>query len=317
MSCKCRPVRVLMGVDVARGSPRFWSVILVGLALNGNCGWRRSLAPVGSRPAEPETTSTNHDEPEANSVFNRPMQRFVVEFAVHRISAPKGTFTRDDGVWRLVTGSLPRAAMTLRMAANGIRAAVGKESDRPALVTELAKVAEPRIAPDHVSPDSSRFLELELGPCPPRQSIFYYDDAGEVHGFDFVNAKARLKMTYEMRLTNLKEVWLELAPEIEEPPGPRVWVKLPDGSLVEKEEEHKTTFADLAFSAKVPEGGFLLLGPTVAVHDQPLLARTLFIEELQSTGSGAPDIRESIYVISPLIRSYTARAPASKTPTGG
>src|SRR2546430_5881183 len=53
----------------------------------------------------------------------------------------------------------------------------------------------------------SRFMELELGPCPPRQSIFYYDDAGGVHGYDFLNAKARIKMTYEMRLTNLKEVW--------------------------------------------------------------------------------------------------------------
>jgi hypothetical protein len=172
----------------------------------------------------------------------------------------------------------------------------------------LAKLPELRTVPDQATPDASRYLELELGPCPPRQSVFFYDESGGIHGRDFVNARSRLKMTYELRFTNLKEVLLQLVPEVEEPQGPRMWVRTPEGGFIEKNEERKTTFGELAFSAKVPEGGFLLLGPTTGVHDQPLLARLLFVEELQSGGSPMADVRESIYVISPIIRSVTDRA---------
>lgn len=252
-------------------------------------------------------------EQPADSIFNRPMQRFTVEFTVHRITAPKGEFTRDGGVWKLVTGPLQSAKETLRLTANGVRAVIGRESDRPALLTELNKLADLKIAQDHVSPDVNRMLDLELGPCAPRLSIFHYDDLGEIHGRDFANAVARIKIAYEMRFTNLQEVLLEVAPELEEPPGPRKWVLSPEGFPQEAEEERKTTFSDLVFQARIPRGGFLLIGPTPAVYDQPLLARALF---LQGNLADPSQVRESLYVISPIIRTYTqpsevqAKAPS-------
>lgn len=286
-----------------------WLGILLAIA-PARCTVPRP-GPIVQPDATPPIESDD-DTPPPSSVFNRPMQRYVVEFSVHRISAPQGTFSADGGIWKGVTGPLSNSTMTLRLAANGIRAAVGQESDRSVLVGELSKLPGPRIAPDHVLPDPSRCLELELGPCAARQSIFHYDGAGAMHGFDFVQAKALLKLTYEMRFANLREVWLEIVPEVEEPPGPRVWVRTPDGRFVEKEEVRRTTFTDLAFSAKVSEGGFLLVGPAASALDQPLLGRTLFIEELQSPGEAEPDTRENIYVISPIIRVYTDRAARPK-----
>jgi hypothetical protein len=249
----------------------------------------------------------------AAALFDRPARRVSLEFSVHRISAPRGRFTEDSTIWKLVTHPLASEAMTLQLASNGIRAGIGLESDRAALITELSKFADIRIAMDHVQPDAHRALELELGACAPRQSIFYYDSSGAIHGGDFVNARARLKVAFEMRVTNLNEVWLELVPEVEEPPGPKKWVRMPDGAYREIEEERRTTFEELTFSARVPEGGFLLVGPTSAVHEQPLLARVLFVETLENTRNPEEEFRESIYVISPIIRAAEERRSGPST----
>ncbi|MEK6643736.1 MAG: hypothetical protein AABZ08_07485 [Planctomycetota bacterium] len=252
---------------------------------------------------------------ELNPVFDRPAQRLMVEFTVHRISARQGTFTTDGGVWKLVAGPLPSAEMTLRLAANGFRAVIGRESDRTTLLAELSKLPDHRIALDHATPDATKVVEVELGPPSPGMTLFFFDDTGAMQGNDFVTPKARLRMAYGLRPANLQEVMLEVVPEIEEPPGPRRWVKPPVGPPREEEEERKTTFASLAFSARIPAGGFLLVGPMTSIHDQPVIARPFFVEELQSATGDSMDIRESIYVISPLVRAYSQqRSPEARGP---
>jgi hypothetical protein len=72
---------------------------------------------------------------------------------------------------------------------------------------------------------------------------------------------------------------------------------------MQKPEERKTTYTDLAFQARIGQGGFLLIGPMASVYDQSLLAKALFIQEGEIGANGQPQTRESIFVISPLIRS--------------
>ncbi|MBI5763356.1 MAG: hypothetical protein HZA51_07520 [Planctomycetes bacterium] len=265
-----------------------------------------SAKHVEVQPSQPPTS-------EGNSIFDRPAQRLTVEFTLHRISAGKGTFTTDEGVWKLVAGPLANAEMSLRLAANGFRGAIGRESDRATLLAELSKLPDHRIALDHATPDATKLVNLDLGPPLPAMTLFSFDDAGVMEGHDYTGPSARFRMAYGLRPANLKEVMLELVPEIEEPPGPRRWVKPPDGPPREEEEERKTTFSALAFSARIPPGGFLLVGPTPTVHDLPVIARPFFVEELQSPTGDSVEIRESIYVISPLVRAYSqARSPEAR-----
>lgn len=259
-------------------------------------------------PAQPPAS-------DGNPIFDRPAQRLTVEFTLHRISARKGTFTSDEGVWKLVAGPLANAEMSLRLAANGFRGAIGRESDRATLLAELSKLPDHRIALDHATPDASKLVELDLGPPLSAMTLFSFDDSGTMEGHDYTGPSARFRMAYGLRPANLKEVMLELVPEIEEPPGPRRWVKPPDGPPREEEEERKTTFSALAFSARIPPGGFLLVGPTPTVHDLPVIARPFFVEELQSANGDSVEIRESVYVISPLVRAYSqARSPEARGP---
>ncbi|MBN2563830.1 MAG: hypothetical protein JXQ75_23190 [Phycisphaerae bacterium] len=243
-----------------------------------------------------------------SSVFDRPLQRLSVDFKVLRYSAPKGTFTEDSGLWKLVTGPLLDASMALRAADNGLRAATGRESDRVPLREFLDGIDDLRSTLDYAHPDATRHVELDLGPCETRLVVFYYGQRGALRGLDFLDARAKLRLAFEMGSVNLREVWLELAPEIEEPPGPLRW-EITRETARQVPEERRHTFTEVSFAAKIPEGGFLLLGPTEEVYERRLLGRAFFVEVSQNGVDGAAKLRESIYVISPIIRSHTERRP--------
>ena len=249
------------------------------------------------------------------SVFDRQLLRLAVEFRVHRYTAPKGSFTGESELWKVVTGPLPDAASALRLADNGFRAAIGLESDRNPLSEYLRRVAGLQSAVDDAQPDASRFVELELGACPSRLVVFYYGRTGTLRGLDFQDAQAKLRLWFELRAVNLREVRLELVPTLEEPPGEPKWQMTPEGAK-QVPDERRQVFTELAFTAQVPEGGFLVLGATDAVYGQPLLGRPFFIQGPPKDAGEASQERESIYVISPIIRSYDEKSKG-RTGEGG
>jgi hypothetical protein len=295
-------------------------ILMASLSWVGGGGCISSLLNRGSSPPSEEPSSPASAGPSeggtgrGSPVFARQLQRLAVEFKVHRFSAPSGTFSSDHAdIWKLVTGPLPDAAATFRLTDNGFRAVVGRESDRAPLRGWLDELEGVRSALDTAVPDAAHSVDVEIGACLPRQTVFFFDRQGLLHGLDFVDAKARFRMSFEMRSANLHEVWLEVVPEIEEPPGPPKWVITQQGAKQEP-EERRHTFSELTFAAQIPEGGFLLLGPTTAVRHRPLLGSPFFLEqtgvaEKAGAGQDASDIRESIYVISPIIRSQTPGQP--------
>ena len=289
------------------------AVACTAAALAAGAGCRPVPGRGGQAPAgEVQTNkSVRPGDRASGSVFDRPLRRVSVEFKVHRYSAPKGGFSGRGsggrGIWKLVTGPLPDAATALHLADNGFQAAIGRESDRRPLREFLGGIAGLRSALDYARPDASRHVELDLGPCRQRrQVVFYYGRDGSLRGLDFLEARARLRLAFEMRSVNLKEVWLEVVPELEEPPGPPKWVITEEGAK-QVPEERRHTFGDLAFAARIPEGGFLLLGPTDAVHDRPLVARPFFVEQIEDSEDRTLEVRESIYVISPMVRFYSEK----------
>lgn len=247
----------------------------------------------------------NADE---SSIFNRRPERRVVEVKVHRISAPQGTFTQQDAIWKLVSGKLSSAASTLHLSDNGFRTAIGLEAHRQTLLAELQALPDLRIAVDQVVPDTQRTIELEIGSCGEHEVVFYLDRAGGLHGLDFVEAKARLRLTLEWRSLNPDELWLRLTPELEEPPGPMRWQMTPDGPQMAPERRTRA-FDELSFDAAIPPGGFLLLGPTPTVYDRPLLARPFFIESAPANPQATQDQRENLFVISPVLRVVRPEPP--------
>ncbi len=248
----------------------------------------------------------------APTVFDRPMRRLSILFNVVRVSAPRGTFTADDGVWRFAATPLADEAATLRLRDNGIRAAVGRASDAAALEQWLDGIADRRTATDQLRPNASRLVDLELGPCDPQQTVWHVQQTGRLKGRLFVDAQARFKMAYELRSPSLDDVWVRIMPELEEPPGPPTWKITPEGAR-QVRERRRHPFRDLIFEAMIPKGGFLLLGPTADVYDLPLAGRPFFIRRAAGPQGAAPQMRESIYVIRPMVAGggdpLTGQAP--------
>ena len=127
-----------------------------------------------------------------------------------------------------------------------------------------------------------------------------------MQGMDFVEAKANLRLWFDLRSVNLRDIQLSVEPELEEPPGEPRWVMTEEGAK-QVPEERRHRFMELGFAALVPEGGFLVLGSTATVYDRPLLARPFFIQEPARDVGEAGVARESIYVISPIVRSQEER----------
>lgn len=296
----------------------FFPFLIASCALTAGCGGLgRSTSPNGAGGgAETQQLRSTADGVDLNgpndgdgtSIFNRRPERRVVEVKVHRISAPRGTFTQQDAIWKLVSGRLPSAASALHLSDNGFRAAIGLEAHRQTLLAELQALPDLRIAVDQVVPDTQRTIELEIGSCGEHEVVFYLDRAGGLHGLDFVEAKARLRLTLEWRSLNPDELWLRLTPELEEPPGPIRWEMTPNGPQMAPERRTRA-FDELAFDAAIPPGGFLLLGPTATVYDRPLLARPFFIESPPASPQATPDQRENLFVVSPVLRVVKPEPP--------
>lgn len=296
-------------LDGVRLGSRVSIIVTFAVVLSG-------CSSAANRPVNPTSGLDPGDRPQmgrssvgaASSIFDRPLTRLVVEFKVLRISAPRGAFTGDSEIWKRVPGPLPTAAMTQQLADNGFRAAIGRESDRKPLLDALdvmrARV-DLRAVPDQAVPDANKLIELELGACDPRLALFFHDPQGRLRGMDFESAKAKLLVSFEMRTSNLHEVTLKVIPALEEPPGPPRWVMSAEGSAQQVPEERRHVFQEVVLTAQIPEGGFLLLGAGDIVYDLPYLGRPFFLErEAKDSGDG-PSWRESIYIISPVIRSLT------------
>lgn len=278
--------------------------------------------PIPTPTADPDDSPLIQRQPSSagNSIFDRPMTRLAVEIKVHRISAPRGVFTGDAEIWKKVNGPVPAAAMTQQLTDNGFRAAIGRESDRKPLLETLDALQEKvdlRAVPDQAVPDANKLVELELGPCEPRLTLFYHPPHGGLRGMDFVGAKAKLLLAFEMRSANLHEVTLKVVPALEEPPGPPRWVMSAEGAAQQIPEERRHVFDDVVLTAQIPEGGFLLLGAGDIVYDLPYLGRPFFLQQEVPPADAAGDTphwRESIYIISPIIRSHTDRGETRGPP---
>ncbi|MCZ6682180.1 MAG: hypothetical protein O7B26_03290 [Planctomycetota bacterium] len=293
--------------SVAFAAPATLIGAVIGLAATSGCAFLREWQSAQPSAATAETTSPDDlSQERSDSIFDRPFRRIVVRFSVFRVSAPKGTFTFDDRMWKLVDSPIQSAALAMRMKDNGFRAAVGAKSDREPFLRYVEQIAEARNDLEVFTPSESRLVEIDFGPCDDRQSVCHIDRMGNLHGRTFEDARALLILEYEMRSASLDEVWIRLMPAIQEPPGPWKW-EITELGARQVQEERRYAYRDLVFEAKIQDGGFLLLGPTADLYELPLLGRPYFLQP-SVDANGRPEERETIFVISPLLTSYEQAA---------
>lgn len=295
---------------------RLAAAFLAALAVNLGCQLQHTSPPVGQASGEPTGPAATDDagtlkaapRPAVNAdegpraIFSRPMQRLTVHFRVHLVTAPHGTFGNQSRLWSIAATPTADAAGALRQRSNGFLAAVGRESDRPALMEFLDSIDGVKLKMDEVTPDVDKPIVVELGSLGPLCTVFHFDRRGALHGSELMGAVARLILKFDIRSSNLKDVWLEVVPEVEEPPLTTKWVRQPDGELREFPEERKQTFTDMTIAAQIPGGGFLVIGGADRERLRPVLGTVFFTEQQAEGPKSQGTDRDRIYVISPIVR---------------
>lgn len=283
---------------------------LTGLCLSFSCVPSPTVRDSNSRenPSALDTSTATASDAGSSSPFEGPRQKRLVEFTVHRISGPKGAFGNEAQLWKIAGTPIRDAPTSLRLRANGFRAAVGRESDRPALLAFLEKLPDRKTVMDRVIPDARRWLDIEIGRIGRRQSVFVYDTNGDLSGLDLVDAEARFKLAFEIRSLKAKAITVRVVPELEESRGRMKWEKQADGRLLEVPDTRRRIFESLSFSADISEGGFLVLAATPSVFERPLLGRAFFVEGAVEAGADCGNCRENLYIIGPAVRSNNEEA---------
>ncbi len=264
------------------------------------------------RSDDPDWADGNdaYDDERNIGIFASQPEKLVLEFEVFRISGPPGSFDENSAIWEIASGVLPNVNRNLRLKANGFLVAIGRKSDRELLVDYVDGIDGREVISDRVIPNSARLLDIELARRKGTFSWFQYDASGTLRGVEFKSPLPRFRLRTQFRSTNLRNTWLELMPQLEEPDGPSTWVLEEGQTPVLAPEKRRHDFDGLAFGVEIPNGGFLMVGPTSAVQDRPLLARAFFLEGDGKAGEGAQ--RENIFIIRPIVRAVPIGGPAQQ-----
>jgi len=256
------------------------------------------------------TDDDAYDDERNIGIFASQPEKLVLEFEVFRITAGPGSFDETSRIWEIASGVLPNVNRNLRLKANGFLVAIGRKSDRELLVEYIEQIDDREVISDRVVPDAARLLDIELARRKGTFSLFQYDASGTLRGVEFKSPLPRLRLRTQFRSSNLRKTWLELLPQLEEPDGPSTWVVEEGQTPVLKPEKRRHNFDGLAFGVEIPNGGFLMVGPTSAVQDRPLLARAFFLEGDGKAGEGPQ--RENVFIIRPIVRAVPIGGPTKQ-----
>lgn len=282
-SCRLRHIALchigpLLSAAVLVAGCNFFNAGKLGIKPKDNSSGENPFAVAESRPA-----------------FDQSVRTCTVRFSVLRVEVPAGGLQKIEKIWSLVdTNVVPRdVAATMRD--NGFLIGVGRDEARAPIRAAIDTLTDVRSRDDQILPGVNKMVEVIITDAQRDMELMWYNRDGRLSGQSFEMARPILRFGWAIEPPRLNDVVVRIEPEIREPVG-RTRYQRQDDMWVLRPEYRGRVFTDLGFDVAVPEGGFLMLGPTGDVAGSPRLGRPFFIEP--SGGSQ----RESLYVISPLVR---------------
>ncbi len=265
------------------------SVLIAGCNFfkDGAFNWKSRDNTAGENPFKVAESQPASDTPGIRTC--------TVRFSVLRVEVPGGGLQRIDKIWSMVdTNVIPRdVAATMRD--NGFRIGVGHDSARAPIRAAIDTLPDVRSRDDQVLPGVNKTVEVFITDAQRDMELMWFSPGGGLSGLSFNAARPVLRFGWAIEPPRLSDVIVRVEPEIREPPGRVRYQRLDDMWQLRPEYQGRV-FKELAFSVVIPEGGFLMLGPTDDLAGSPKLGRPFFVEP---SGTGQ---RESLYVISPIVR---------------
>jgi hypothetical protein len=241
----------------------------------------------------------------------------TVRFNILRIEVPGGSLQRIDKIWSMVDTSVVPPDVAATMRDNGFLIGAGRDEARAPIRAAIDTLPDVRSREDQALPGVNKMLEIFITDAQRDMELIWFTRDGRMPGQSFESARPVLRLGWGIEPPRLNDVVVHVEPEIRELPGRTRYTRL-DDLWVLRPEYRGRVFKELGFDVAIPEGGFLMLGPTNDIARYPTIGRPFFTEP--AGGSQ----RESLYVISPLVRWGPAPAimappvaPPPASPTGG
>jgi len=143
-------------------------------------------------------------------------------------------------------------------------------------------------------------MPVQLNTEMPTQTIFTFNDRGELRGRDYPPGDNVLMVTCRLNHDKPADVLIQAAPAVQVRPATRRVVRTPSG-VAFSSEPITTPIESLEFIARVPEGHYLVIGPGAAARRSTSPAHQFLTSEKQGLRY------ESLLVLVP--RVYVAEVP--------
>jgi hypothetical protein len=217
-----------------------------------------------------------------------------VNFDILRTRVPKGAFSESGKIWNHLDEEAIPADVSTLLQRNGLRVARGKvDSWLP--IQAILDQEKLETARTNMTLSNGLPLTIDLDQLKREQTLFLFRRDGSLAGVTCPMSGNRLRIEYEIPVTDASAVTVEVMPEIRQQPV-LAQPRMNESGLLDRSiEEPGRVLRELAFRMTVAAGEFFVIGPSRTTHQVYLAGSLLLCEQIEGRQY------ETMYFITPRV----------------
>lgn len=268
---------------VARGRP-LRVALVAAMCLCAGCqdGGRWSWGGKQNKPKANETADAQgQDSTDAESdspTATQPAGRLELRFDVLRVQMPAGAVSASEKIWSHIDEDVLSFEEAGRLKRNGFRVGVAGPSDWPPLKSILDTTPQAVVLQSAVQTRNLAPLAVELRDTGEPITFFYYRNDETLTGASFPPGVLQIQIEPALTTGDVGDAVLTVVPELATEPTALRWQITPEGPKQVPVDAGRR-FDELAFNVTVPQGWYLVVGPSPRVSEARLVGAAFLVDE--------------------------------------
>ncbi len=200
--------------------------------------------------------------------------RKVYQIQMYRVTAPRGTLTRNENLWRAMDEEVLSLSTRDLLDKNGILAGVAPLSELDGLMDVLES---PEITQSSLIGTRAVRFEIEMRRGVRQQTLMWFDQTGALRGRDYDQSTNLLAVSFRQTIRRPDHVSITLAPLVR---SERRQLQIgPQGGEREIQFTQPESIYDLGASVDLPLDHFLLIAPSQQANLDSSVGRHFFTQD--------------------------------------
>lgn len=246
-----------------------------------------------SQPAA-EPANLLDSAPESLGHGDPRMTRLTVGLDLLRVEVPIGSISESSRIWSRLDEQVIGAQHAITLRRNGLRAGIGRPEAWEPIKVILDAIPDHLVYHESVPLRAGVFC-LEVSGTSDDQTVFFFRDDGTMKGESFPGSRNVLQVHHEVDVDDPNTVVLTVVPEIRQHERRLEWAR--QGNRITRVPVyHGRILQELAVTARLRSGGFLVIGPGDEVKLASVVGRALLTRKVDGKQY------ESIYFLAPRVQ---------------